>query len=69
MDARRETALNWARNWELDHLETLHKLETAITLGHLEVATRYCSQIRALHEKGLSALPRVIEALSDEDIA
>jgi len=61
--------MDWAANWYADHLDTLHKLERALGAGDIPTAGRYCGQLKALHDKAMGALPRVIEALADEDVA
>jgi hypothetical protein len=65
---RREVATDWSINWYADHLETLSNLEKALGARDIASAGRYCGQLKALHEKAFAALPRVIEALTDEDI-
>lgn len=69
LKVRREVAQDWAANWLRDHTETLAKLERAIGAGRLGDAGQYLGQLKALNDKAMSALPRVIDALSDEDIA
>lgn len=66
---RREVALDWSANWYGDHLKTLHSLEKALQSSDGALAGRYCGQLKTLHEKAFSAMPRVIDALTDEDIA
>lgn len=66
---RREIALDWSANWYADHLDTLHRLEKALQGRDIATAGQYVGQLKALHEKAMGALPRVIEALADEDIA
>ena len=67
--ARREVAMDWAANWYADHLETIHALEKALAAHDMATAGRHCGQLKVLHDKALGALPRVIDALCDEDIA
>ncbi len=68
LETRRQTALDWAANWHADHDDVIRKLEKAIGGRDIATAGQFCGQLKALHEKALGALPRVIEALSDEDI-
>lgn len=65
---RREVAMDWSANWYADHLQTLHSIEKALGARDVALAGRYCGQLKALHEKAFGAFPRVIEALTDEDI-
>lgn len=51
----------------VDHEDTLASLERAISRGDGN-AGQYLGQLKALNEKAMSALPRVIEALADDDI-
>lgn len=67
--ARREVASDWSANWYVDHLQTIHSLEKALQSRDLALAGRYCGQLKNLHEKAFSAFPRVIDALTDEDVA
>lgn len=69
LDKRRETAMDWAASWYADHLSVIYELEKALQHRDVASAGRYCGQLKVLHDKALSALPRVIDALSDEDIA
>ena len=68
LETRREIVLDWGANWYADHLATIHNLEKALQHRDVESAGRYCGQLKALHEKALGALPRVVEALCDDDI-
>ena len=65
--SRREAALDWAANWLADQDETISALEQAIRRGDLVAAGRYCGQIKTISDKSLVALPKVIDALADED--
>ena len=68
LEARRIAAKDWAASWRADHSETLRRLEQALSAGNVAEAGRWCGQLKTLHGKALDALPRVIEALADEDI-
>lgn len=67
LDSRREAALDWAANWREDHEETLALIERALQTGRISAAGQALGQLKALNDKAMSALPRVIEALADED--
>jgi hypothetical protein len=67
-ELRREIALDWAANWRRDHEQTLRMLERAVGIGRLQDAGQYLGQLKALNEKAMSALPRVIERLTDDDV-
>lgn len=67
--ARREAATDWAINWQDDHDATLRDLEKAVASRDWNAAARATGQLKAIAEKRFPALHRVIEALSDEDIA
>lgn len=69
LESRKEVALDWYANWHQDHLNTLQQVEKALQFRDVEDAGRILGQLKALHEKAFGALPRVIEALADDDIA
>ena len=67
LDARRETALAWAANWRADHDDTLRQLERALAGRDIASAGQHLGQLKTLNDKAMSALPKVIDALADED--
>lgn len=69
LQVRREVAQDWAANWLRDHAHTIAQLERASGSERLADAGQYVGQLKALSDKAMSALPRVIDALSDEDVA
>lgn len=68
LKVRREVALDWAANWMRDHDDTLARLERAVGQGRMAEAGQLVGQLKALNDKAMSALPRVIDALADEDM-
>ena len=68
LDSRREAALDWAANWRADHIDTLMQLERALGERNLAAAGQCLGQLKALDDKAMTALPRVIEALADDDV-
>lgn len=66
LKTRREVAHDWATNWMRDHEHTLAEIERALGGGNAQEAGRYLGQLKALNDKAMTALPRVIDALSDE---
>ena len=66
---RKEVALDWYANWHRDHIDTVSKLENALMFNDVADAGRLLGQLKTLHEKAFGAMPRVIDSLTDEDIA
>ena len=67
--ARRETAHEWAADWQDFHDDTIARIERALRSGRIAEADRLLGDLRVESAKKFSAFPRVIEALTDEDIA
>lgn len=69
LDSRRAAALDWTENWHQEHDGLVRDLERAVSRRDWDAAARTTGQLKAVGEKRLTALGRVIEALADEDVA
>jgi hypothetical protein len=68
LSVRQEIALEWAVDWINDHDQTLAQVERHLGQRQIAEAGLCLGQLKALNDKLMSALPRVIEALTDDDI-
>lgn len=62
-DAKRQTALKWAANWQEDQDEIVRGLERAVRNQDHGMLISYIGQLRAVNEKRFTALPGVLNAL------
>lgn len=69
LSVRREIAHDWQANWMQDHDAEIQAIERALQRGHIQEAGQALGRLKALSDKRFTAMPRVIEALSDDDIA
>lgn len=65
---RREIAHDWQANWMQDHDAEIIAIERALQRGSIQEAGQALGRLKALSEKRFGALPKVIDALSDDDI-
>jgi hypothetical protein len=68
LPVRRDIALEWAALWQDHHHGTIARLERAIGAGRLTEAAELLGDLKVEDAKRFTALPGVIEALSDEDV-
>ncbi|WP_323034132.1 hypothetical protein [Pararhodobacter sp.] len=66
LDTWLEVAQDWAANWRADHEQTLARLERAVGMGRVDDAGQILGQLKALNDKAMGALPRVLDALADD---
>ena len=68
LDIRRQIAYDWTANWIQDHDAEIRFIETALQRGQISEAGQALGRLKALSDKRFGALPRVIAALTDEDV-
>lgn len=68
LDVRRQIAHDWTANWMQDHDSEMRAIETALQRGRVAEAGQALGRLKALSDKRFNAMPRVIEALTDEDV-
>lgn len=68
LSVRIEIAYDWLANWMQDHDAEIRHMETALQHGRTLEAGRALGRLKALSDKRFGAMPRVIDALADEDV-
>lgn len=68
LDQRREIGLEWAAAWSEEYGRSLSHLDDAVRRGALANIKTAVSSMNEKISKRLSALPRLVENLADEDI-
>lgn len=68
LEVQREIALDWCANWQRQHNTLLARLERDLASGDIGAAQASLRQLAAIDGKSLGALPRVLDALSRDDI-
>jgi phenylalanine-4-hydroxylase len=69
LQTRHEIATDWSANWQAEHDDLVRQIEKALQFRDVAKAGQFLGQLKAVGEKRFPALQRVIDALSDEDIA
>lgn len=65
---RREIAHDWLANWMQDHEAEVAAIERALQRGLVQEAAQGLGRLKALSGKRFGAMPRLIDALADDDI-
>jgi len=62
---KREIGHDWSANWQQEQKRLIHKLEQAISADDYAQLCIITGQLKAVTEKRFSALPKVIEKLTE----
>lgn len=64
-EVKQEVALDWAANWHTEQLQLIQQLEQAVKRDDYDKLCIVTGQLKAVTQKRLEALPKVIKALTD----
>jgi hypothetical protein len=63
-EVKQEVALDWAANWQTEQLQLIQLLEQAVKRDDYDNLCIVTGQLKAVTQKRLEALPKVIKALT-----